>query len=162
MTIEDDHADPLAVGLPFDADGTPKRKVTMVDAGVSTSLAHDLRTAKRAGDQPPAMRSRVATPSGRTLQPALPARRRSLPDMIAAVERGLFITTFNYCRILDPRTQVVTGLTRNGTFLIEAGRSPERFPTSASPNRSLRHCRRAGFSGSATTPGWPIVRSVRA
>ncbi|NNF87429.1 MAG: TldD/PmbA family protein, partial [Acidimicrobiia bacterium] len=34
---------------------------------------------------------------------------------------GLLVTTFNYCRILDPRTQVVTGLTRNGTFLIENG-----------------------------------------
>ena len=41
--------------------------------------------------------------------------------MIASVERGLLVTEFNYCRILDPTTLFVTGLTRNGTFLIENG-----------------------------------------
>ena len=39
----------------------------------------------------------------------------------AAVERGVYVATFNYCRILDPKSQVVTGLTRNGTFMIENG-----------------------------------------
>ncbi|HMC81435.1 MAG TPA: metallopeptidase TldD-related protein, partial [Acidimicrobiia bacterium] len=42
--------------------------------------------------------------------------------VLASVGRGLLVTTFNYCRILDPKTQVVTGLTRNGTFLIEDGK----------------------------------------
>jgi predicted Zn-dependent protease len=41
--------------------------------------------------------------------------------MIAAVDRGVYVAAFNYCRILDPKTQVVTGLTRNGTFMIENG-----------------------------------------
>jgi predicted Zn-dependent protease len=41
--------------------------------------------------------------------------------MVADVERGLLVTQFHYCRVLDPKTQVVTGLTRNGTFLIEDG-----------------------------------------
>jgi len=43
-------------------------------------------------------------------------------DLIANVERGIYVSTFNYCRILDPKTMVVTGLTRNGTFMIENGR----------------------------------------
>ena len=43
-------------------------------------------------------------------------------EMIASVERGLYVATFNYCRILDPKSQVVTGLTRNGTFMIENGK----------------------------------------
>jgi len=42
-------------------------------------------------------------------------------ELIASVERGLLVTDFWYTRILDPKTQVVTGLTRNGTFLIEDG-----------------------------------------
>ncbi|MCP4221994.1 MAG: TldD/PmbA family protein, partial [Actinomycetia bacterium] len=147
VTIEDDHADPLAVGLPFDADGTPKRKVIMVGAGVSTSLAHDLRTAKRAG----AETTGHGTPGGDAFG-AFPsnlhfrAGQDSVPDMISSVERGLFITTFNYCRILDPRTQVVTGLTRNGTFLIEGGeissalsnlRFTQSFVEALSPGRVL-------------------------
>ena len=46
----------------------------------------------------------------------------SVEDLIAAVDRGIYVATFNYCRILDPKTQVVTGLTRNGTFMIENGK----------------------------------------
>ncbi|MCJ7726145.1 MAG: metallopeptidase TldD-related protein, partial [Acidimicrobiia bacterium] len=45
----------------------------------------------------------------------------SVDEMISSVERGLYVATFNYCRILDPKSQVVTGLTRNGTFMIENG-----------------------------------------
>jgi predicted Zn-dependent protease len=40
---------------------------------------------------------------------------------VAGVERGIYVSTFNYCRVLDPKTLVVTGLTRNGTFMIENG-----------------------------------------
>ena len=122
VTIEDDYADELAVGLPFDVDGTPKRKVTMVGAGISQALAHDRRTARRAGSEStghaiPGGDSFGAFPTNLHFRPGTDAPA----DMIASVERGLFVTTFNYCRILDPRTQVVTGLTRNGTFLIENG-----------------------------------------
>ena len=46
---------------------------------------------------------------------------RSLDELIAEVQRGLLVTDFHYTRILDPRTQVVTGLTRNGVWLIEGG-----------------------------------------
>jgi predicted Zn-dependent protease len=45
----------------------------------------------------------------------------SLDELVAGVERGLLVTDFWYNRILDPKTQVVTGLTRNGLFLIEGG-----------------------------------------
>ena len=43
-------------------------------------------------------------------------------DLMADVERGLLVTDFWYTRVLDPRTQVVTGLTRNGVWLIEDGK----------------------------------------
>jgi len=46
---------------------------------------------------------------------------RSPAELIAGVDRGLLVTAFWYTRILDPKTQVVTGLTRNGVFLIEDG-----------------------------------------
>ena len=42
-------------------------------------------------------------------------------ELIGEVERGIYVSTFNYCRILDPKSMVVTGLTRNGTFMIENG-----------------------------------------
>jgi predicted Zn-dependent protease len=47
---------------------------------------------------------------------------RSREELIGGVDRGLLVTDFWYTRILDPRTEVVTGLTRNGVWLIEGGR----------------------------------------
>ena len=54
--------------------------------------------------------------------PMLAAGDRSDEELIGGVGRGLLVTDFWYVRILDPRTQVVTGLTRNGVWLIEDGR----------------------------------------
>ena len=45
----------------------------------------------------------------------------SIESMISSVDRGLYVSTFNYCRVLDPKSLAVTGLTRNGTFMIENG-----------------------------------------
>ena len=49
-------------------------------------------------------------------------KRRTVDSMIATTERGLYVSAFNYCRVLDPKSLAVTGLTRNGTFMIENGR----------------------------------------
>jgi len=171
VTIEDDYADHLAVGLPFDVDGTPKRKVTMVNAGISESLAHDRRTAKRAGTES----TGHAIPGGDAFG-AFPANLHfragadSLADMIASVKRGLFVTTFNYCRILDPRTQVTTGLTRNGTFLIENGeiagavsnlRFTQSFVEALSPGRVLGVGSDARMADSEAGPGMTSAPSLR-
>jgi predicted Zn-dependent protease len=45
-----------------------------------------------------------------------------IDDLIADMDRGLLVSEFNYCRVLDPKTMVLTGLTRNGTFLVEKGK----------------------------------------
>ena len=42
--------------------------------------------------------------------------------MISDVKKGIYINEFWYCRVLDPITQVVTGLNRNGSFLVENGK----------------------------------------
>ncbi|MDP8958651.1 MAG: metallopeptidase TldD-related protein [Actinomycetota bacterium] len=122
IDIWDDVAEPRALGVPFDAEGTPKRRVDFVSRGVTTSLAHDRRTAGKMD----AESTGHAIPGGEVWG-AFPSNlffgtgNRTLEEMIAEVERGLLVTTFNYCRVLDPKTQVITGLTRNGTFLIERG-----------------------------------------
>lgn len=122
ITVDDDPSDPLAVGLSFDADGVPKRPHRLVERGVSRMLVHDRRTARIAG----ASSTGHAVPGGDAWG-AFPVNLhvrgggRSPEDLVSEVDRGLLVQTFNYCRILDPRTQVITGLTRNGTFLIENG-----------------------------------------
>ncbi len=122
VTIVDDFTDPLAVGPAFDADGTPKESLALIEVGVSKSLAHDRRTAKKAGAE-----STGHAIHGGDLWGPVPTNLHFRPgdqpqeELIASVEKGLFVSAFHYCRILDPRTQVITGLTRNGTFLIENG-----------------------------------------
>ncbi len=122
VTILEDPTDPRAIGLPFDAEGTPRSRFALVEAGVSRALAHDRRTARRAGT----VSSGNAIPGGEgmgaiPLNIVMPGGSTPQQELIGAVERGLLVTQFHYCRILDPKSQVATGLTRNGTFLIEDG-----------------------------------------
>jgi predicted Zn-dependent protease len=121
--IVDDATHPATLGLAFDAEGTPKRRVELVAGGVPVGLLHDRRTALRAGVES----TGHAVAGGETwgpiaLNPALAAGGRSPDDLVASVPRGLLVTELWYTRILDPKTQAVTGLTRNGTFLVEGGR----------------------------------------
>ena len=114
--------DPRALGVPFDVDGVPKRRLHLVSTGTSSALAHDRRTARKMDTES----TGHAVPGGDTWGPFptnvfVGAGTTPVDDMVASIDRGLFVTTFNYCRILDPKTQVVTGLTRNGTFMIENG-----------------------------------------
>ncbi len=119
----DDVTDLRAMGVPFDIEGTPKRRLDLVADGVTRAVAHNRRTAKRAGVEPngnsvPGADGWGPTPTNLFVG----GGDRSVDDLIAGVERGIYVSTFNYCRILDPKTMVVTGLTRNGTFMIENGR----------------------------------------
>ncbi len=122
ITLTDDATDPRTIGHGFDGEGTPTAPLTLVDHGVSASLAHDRRTAARMDTASTGHALPGAFGAGPLPANLIVGRGSSSRDeLIADVERGLLITTFNYCRILDPRTQVTTGLTRNGTFLIEYG-----------------------------------------
>jgi predicted Zn-dependent protease len=122
ITLADDVSHPLATGVPFDAEGTPKRRVELVREGITTGLVHDRRTARALGAESTGNAIEGAGPWG-----ALPANLvleagTSSPDeLVAAMGRGLLVTDLWYTRILDPRTQVVTGLTRNGVWLVEDG-----------------------------------------
>ncbi|MDQ6798027.1 MAG: TldD/PmbA family protein [Actinomycetota bacterium] len=122
VNLADDAADDRAVSLTFDAEGTPRQRLQLVRDGVPTNLLHDRRTAPPAGTES----TGHATPGGESYGPApstvvMAAGTHSAEKLIAGVDRGLLVTEFWYTRILDPKSQVVTGLTRNGVFLIERG-----------------------------------------
>jgi predicted Zn-dependent protease len=123
ITLADDVTDARAIGVPFDDEGTPKRRVELVNAGVTAGLVHDRRTAKALGHESTGNAVAGAGPFG-----ALPGNLLLEPGsadadaLVANVGRGLLVTDFWYTRILDPRTMVVTGLTRNGVWLIEDGK----------------------------------------
>jgi predicted Zn-dependent protease len=122
VSIWDDVTGPVGIGVAFDADGTPKRRLDLVTAGTSTALAHDRRTAQRLTTESTGHAVEGGDVWGPiTLNLFFGPGDQTMEELLAGVRRGLLVTTFNYCRILDPKTQVVTGLTRNGTFLVENG-----------------------------------------
>jgi predicted Zn-dependent protease len=124
-------------GLPFDIEGTPRRRITFIEGGVSAALAHDRRTAAQVGAESTGHAmlggaSWGAFPTNLHLLPsgngtavpgeaAGPAADAAVADLASKVGRGLLVTDNWYTRVLDPKTLVVTGLTRNGVWLIEDG-----------------------------------------
>lgn len=124
LSLGDDATDERTTGLCFDAEGTPKAPLELVRNGVCVALPHDRRTAAAAGGAAVSTGHAVAGGEGfgSLATNLIVAPGTTSPEaMVASVERGLLVTEFWYTRILDPKTQVVTGLTRNGVFLIEHG-----------------------------------------
>lgn len=112
VTLTSDPQHPEAPGSPFSGDGLPTRKVTWIGEGVVRDLAYDRFWASKKNVAP------VVQPG--CLQMA--GGSQSLDEMIASTERGILVTRFWYIRPVDPRTILYTGLTRDGTFLIEKGK----------------------------------------
>jgi predicted Zn-dependent protease len=108
----------------FDSEGSRKGPLVLIDGGVSSALAHDRRTARKAGTETTGHALDFfggyfgPIPTDLVVAPG----PLSEDELVSSVDQGLYVSTFNYCRVLDPKTLVVTGLTRNGTFLIENGR----------------------------------------
>jgi predicted Zn-dependent protease len=143
VSMVDDATAQGAIGLPFDADGTPKQRLELVREGTTAAVAHDRRTAAQAGSTSTGhgigAASFGAFPANLTLLPAGrrldggggpdgsvhevegPVADSGVAALVAQVERGLLVSDIWYTRVLDPRTLVVTGLTRNGVWLIERG-----------------------------------------
>jgi predicted Zn-dependent protease len=121
IDLWDDATDPRSLGRSYDAEGTPKRRLDLVRAGVTTGLAHDRRSARLAGVEPTGSSIGSEAFGGYPGDLFLAGGDESLEQLVAGVSRGLLVTDLWYNRILDPKTQVVTGLTRNGLFLIEDG-----------------------------------------
>jgi predicted Zn-dependent protease len=125
VQLVDDAFDPRALGLAFDSEGTTRERLALIDGGVTPHLLHDRRTAAHFsvepnGHAPFAEESYVGGPTARNL--FFGEGTSTEEELIAHVERGIYVSTFNYCRVLDKKSLVVTGLTRNGTFMIENGK----------------------------------------
>ena len=122
ITIEDNALDGPSAGMPFDYEGQPRRKVTLIDKGVARAVVHDRKTAALAGTQT----TGHALPMPNTYGPipinlSLKRGPVSIAEMIKSTEKGILVTTFHYTNLLKPLTVEMTGMTRNGTFMIENG-----------------------------------------
>ena len=128
VTLYSDPGDRSLLGVPFDQQGLPIRRLVWIEKGVLRNLSYTRFWAQKQG----------ARPTGPVLAGGfrLDGGTKTTEELIAGCERGILVTHFFYIRSLDPRTVLNTGLTRDGTFLIEQGkitRSLKNFRWNESP-----------------------------
>jgi len=112
VTIHSDPSDPRVHSTPFNSEGLPNRRETWIRNGRLENLVYDRFWAERIGKEP----------SGFAAGWRMEGGSDTVDGMIRSTERGLLLTRFWYIRAVDPRTILFTGLSRDGTFLIENGR----------------------------------------
>ena len=122
VTIADDVFHPASVGIGFDFEGVPKRRVAVIDQGHATRPVNDLRTAGRLGADLTGHFSGSNEFGPYASNVVLEAGSSSADDLVGAVEDGLLVTRFHYVNILDRPRTLLTGMTRDGTYRIRGGR----------------------------------------
>lgn len=132
VSIWDDGHDPSGIPSGIDFEGVAKRRVDLVTDGVAKETVHDSATAHRAG----VARTGHGLPAPNTFGPLcwnLFMAPGDVPQdrLLDGIDRGLLITRFHYVNIVHPKKGILTGMTRDGTFLIEDG-------AVAGPVRNLR------------------------
>ncbi len=123
LTIVDDALHPAAIGLPFDYEGVPRRRVALVDRGRPAAVVTDSYWAAKLGRENTGHALPAPNPYGPLpLDLAIEPGDATIDEMIAGIERGVYVTRFHYVNVEDPVSVLLTGMTRDGAFLIEDGR----------------------------------------
>jgi predicted Zn-dependent protease len=123
VSIWDDGLDPAGIPTPFDFEGVPKQRVDFIEKGVARGVVYD---SYRAGKEEDKESTGHALPAPNSMGP-FPLNTFFAPgdatveEMIESTERGVYVTRFHYTRPVEPTKLVITGMTRDGTFLIENG-----------------------------------------
>lgn len=112
VNIYTDPAYATAPGAPFDGASLPTRRMDIVRQGVVKNLSYNRYWAKKQGKEPTPSPANIIIDGGNV----------SVDEMIKSTERGILVTRLWYIRLVDPQSVLYTGLTRDGTFLIEQGR----------------------------------------
>jgi predicted Zn-dependent protease len=123
ITIWDDGLDSNGAPIIFDFEGVPKKRVNIIENGIAKGVVYDSYHAYKYGKE----NTGHALPQPNSIGPfALNLFMKEgdsyVEDMIKNVKRGVFISRFHYTNPLDPKRVIITGMTRDGTFLIEDGK----------------------------------------
>jgi len=123
VTIVDDATEPGAMPMAFDYEGVAKQRVVLVERGVCRDVVWDAQTAARGGRRStghglPAPNAYGPFPLNMVMSPGTTDRA----GLVGEMERGLLVTRFHYTNPVHPKLAIVTGMTRDGTFLVEGGR----------------------------------------
>ena len=123
ISVVDDAYHPLQLGAPFDGEGMPRQQVLLVDRGVPRNLVYSRASAKLAKKKPTGHGFMLPNEYGEApVNLVFSGGESSLEEMIASTERGLLVTRLWYIREVDPYEKIMTGMTRDGLFLVEKGK----------------------------------------
>jgi PmbA protein len=122
ITIADDAYHRLQQGAPFDGEGLPRQKVLLVDRGIPRNLVYSRHAAKAANKQPTGHGFALPNEYGEApMNLVFTGGDSSVERMVASTDRGLLVTRLWYIREVDPYEKVMTGMTRDGLYLVENG-----------------------------------------
>jgi predicted Zn-dependent protease len=123
VTIVDDATEPGALPMAFDYEGVAKQKVVLVERGVCRDVVYDAQTGARGGH--PSTGHGLPAPNTYgpfPLNMVMSAGTTDRAALVGEMERGLLVTRFHYTNPVHPKLAIVTGMTRDGTFLVEGGK----------------------------------------
>jgi PmbA protein len=122
ISITDDVYHGLQQGAPFDGEGVPRQRVVLVDRGIPRNLVYSRAAAKGARKQPTGHGFALPNEYGEApMNLVFSGGGSSVEKMVASTDRGLLVTRLWYIREVDPYEKVMTGMTRDGLFLVENG-----------------------------------------
>jgi predicted Zn-dependent protease len=123
ISLADDAYHPLQSGAPFDGEGIPRQKILLVDKGVPSNLVYSRATAKKMKAKPTGHGLPLPNDMGEApVNLVFSGGDSSLDEMVRSTERGILVTRVWYIRDVDPYEKVLTGMTRDGTFLVQDGK----------------------------------------
>jgi predicted Zn-dependent protease len=123
VSMWDDGADPAGMPMAFDYEGVAKQRVELLDRGACRDVVYDAQTAARDGREStghglPAPNAYGPFP----INMVMAAGDTPRDELVAGLDRGLLVTRFHYTNPVHPKLAIVTGMTRDGTFLVEGGK----------------------------------------
>jgi PmbA protein len=135
VNISDDVEHPLQAGSPFDGEGMRRQRIPLVENGVVKRVVYARATAEKIKKSEYANKVGPVEPTGHgfplpnevgempmNIVFGAPEKPQTVDEMIASTERGVLVTRLWYIREVDPYEKIVTGMTRDGTFLVESGK----------------------------------------
>ena len=123
ISIADDVYHPQQLGAPFDGEGIPRQRVSLVENGIPRNLVYSRATAKRSGKKTTGHGFALPNEYGEApMNLVFGGGDSSIEKMVASTDRGLLITRVWYIREVDPYEKVMTGMTRDGLYLVENGK----------------------------------------
>jgi PmbA protein len=120
--IDDQVSHPLQAGIPFDGEGVPREQIRLVENGLVRNVVYSRLAAHLSGTKPTGHGFPLPNEIGEApMNIVIAGGETPVEEMIASTKRGVLVTRLWYIREVDPYQKIMTGMTRDGTFLIEDG-----------------------------------------